>query len=464
MSASRILVLGAGGREHAIAWRLARDPHAPEVHVAPGNEGVAASFPCHALRETDAAAVVALARELRAELVVVGPEAPLAAGVADVLREAGFTTFGASREAAQLEASKWYAKQVMAEAGVPTAAAVECHAVAQTLDAMARFAPPWVLKADGLAAGKGVLVTSERAQAEAFARDCLDGARFGDGGRRLVFEEFLPGVEASVIAICDGEQFVLLPAARDHQRAFDGDQGETTGGRGAFAPLADVTPALEVEVGEQIVAPVLRVMAARGAPYRGALYVGLMLTPAGAKVVEFNARFGDPETQATFPLLGGVLSDVLEAAASGTMASSSVAASGMMEISSVAASGRGAGGSLTRLPGAAVVVAITDSDYPGTLRGTGRIEGLEALEASDPEVTVFHAGTRREQGLWCVAGGRAAYVLARGATIAAARTRVYAAIDRLGGEGWRVRRDIAAGADQRTLEHEPARPAVRGVD
>jgi phosphoribosylamine--glycine ligase len=450
MSASCILVIGSGGREHAIAWRLARDPHAPTVHVAPGNAGMAQQFTCHAVRETDPAAVVTLAQQLRAELVVVGPEAPLAAGVADALAAAGIAVFGASRECAKLEASKWYAKQVMREAGVPTAEAVECSSVAQAvaaLETMSRFAAPWVLKADGLAAGKGVLVTRERAEAEAFARECLEGARFGEGGRRLVIEEFLEGEEASVIAICDGERFVLLPAARDHKRAYDGDEGANTGGMGAFAPLADVTPALEAQIGERIVAPVLRVMAGRGAPYRGALYVGLMLGPAGPRVVEFNARFGDPETQVILPLLGGSVSDLLENAASGRVQP-----------------GRLALGECTRLPGAAVAVAITDVDYPGTAQGGGRIAGLELLEDAASGVTVFHAGTRREDDQWCVAGGRAAYVMAVGEDVAAARSRAYAAIARLGGDGWRVRRDIAASAEQRTLEHGTARPAVRGVD
>ncbi len=445
MSASCILVIGSGGREHAIAWRLARDPHAPTVHVAPGNQGIAQYFTCHAVCETDPTAVVTLAQRLRAELVVVGPEAPLAAGVADALAAAGIVVFGASRECARLEASKWYAKQVMREAGVPTAEALECTSVTQAataLETMSRFAPPWVLKADGLAAGKGVLVTRERAAAEAFARECLEGARFGEGGRRLVIEEFLAGDEASVIAICDGERFVLLPAARDHKRAFDGDEGANTGGMGAFAPLVDVTPALESQIGERIVAPVLRVMAGRGAPYRGALYVGLMLGPAGPRVVEFNARFGDPETQVILPLLGASLSGMLEHAALGRLAV----------------------GECTRLPGAAVAVAITDVDYPGTARGGGRIAGLEDLEAAQSGVTVFHAGTRLEGGQWRVAGGRAAYVMAEGEDVAAARSRAYAAIARLGGDGWRVRRDIAASAEQRNLEHGKARPAVRGVD
>ena len=470
MSASRILVIGSGGREHAIAWRLARDPHAPTVHVGPGNAGIAQHFACHAVRASDPAAVVALASELRAELIVIGPEAPLAAGVADALIAAGLTVFGASREGARLEASKWYAKQVMREAGVPTADAVACTDAATARATLDRFGPPWVLKADGLAAGKGVLVTTDRPSAEAFAQACLEGTRFGEGGRRLVIEEFLPGVEASVIAICDGERHLLLPAARDHKRAFDGDTGDNTGGMGAFAPLAEVTPALEAQVSERIVAPVLRVMAGRGAPYRGALYVGLMLAPSGPKVVEFNARFGDPETQVMMPLVGGSLTQCLAAAACGRLPAN------MTDGQAVPAPGADAAGALAaagarpdvepcvRLAGAAVAVALADVDYPGTPRGGGRIAGLEGLEAACPGVTVFHAGTRFDAGEWRVAGGRAAYVMAVDENVAAARERAYAAIARLGGEGWRVRRDIAASAEQRTLEHGPAGPVVRGVD
>src|SRR5262245_37211192 len=319
----RILVLGSGGREHALAWRLARDPERPEVVVAPGNDGIAAELRRIAVRETDPAAVVDLARRERPALVVVGPEAPLAAGVSDALVEAGFVVSGASRAAARLESSKWFAKELMREAGVPTPVAEEFTDVARAVMALARFGPPWVVKADGLAAGKGVLVTEQRSEAEAFVRACLEGGRFGEGGRRVVLETHVRGEEASAIAICDGVDHVLLPCAKDHKRALDGDRGPNTGGMGSFAPTPAVPPELERAISERVVTPVLRAMAARGTPYRGALYAGLMLNAAGPHVIEFNARFGDPETQSQLPLLEGSLSRLIARAAQGALEHSS---------------------------------------------------------------------------------------------------------------------------------------------
>lgn len=417
----RILVLGSGGREHALAWRLARDPERPEVHVAPGNDGMARAFTRHAVVDTDPVAVAALARDLAATLVVVGPEAPLAAGVSDALAAAGIAVSGASAAGARLESSKWFAKEIMREAGVPTARAEVFTTLADAEEALDRFGPPWVVKADGLAAGKGVLVTSSRGEAQAFLAGCLEGGRFGEGGHRVVLEEFLAGEEASVIAICDGERHVLLPAARDFKRAFDGDAGPNTGGMGSFAPSAAVTSDVENEVSSQVIAPVLRALAARGTPYRGALYAGLMLTGAGPCVIEFNARFGDPETQSILPLLGGSLARLLASASRGALEPESI----------------------VRRPGAAVTVALVDEGYPDAVRGGGTIEGLDALEAGG-EVTVFHAGTRHEDGRWRVKGGRAVYLTATGPQVEEARARVMAARARLSGTGWRNRSDIAA--------------------
>lgn len=419
MTPARILVLGSGGREHALAWRLARDPHAPEVLVAPGGDGSGRAFERLALRETDADAVVAACRERAVGLVVVGPEAALAAGVADALAAAGVPVFGASRAAARLESSKWFAKEVMREAGVPTAGAARCTTAAEAEAAFARFGAPHVVKADGLAAGKGVLVTADSAEAGRFARECLEGGAFGDSGRSVVVEEFLAGEEASVMAVCDGGCFVLLPAARDYKRALDGDRGPNTGGMGAYAPAPAVTPEVEAEVGSRVVAPVLRAMAARGTPYRGALYCGLMLAPGGVRVVEFNARFGDPETQSIVPLVGGSFAELLAGAARGAL-------------DPAAAVRRG---------GAAVTVALVDEGYPAAVRGGGVIEGLDALAARD--VTVFHAGTRLEAGRWTVRGGRAAYLTAVRDSHEAARRAVYEASAALSGSGWRCRGDIA---------------------
>ncbi len=421
---SRILVVGSGGREHALAWRLAQDPGAPEVVVAPGNDGIARTFRCLAVRDTDPAAVVELARREQVSLVVVGPEAPLAAGVSDALVAAGIPVSGASQAGARLEASKWFAKQVMLEAAVPTAHAESFERTADALGALSRFGPPWVVKADGLAAGKGVLVTSSHAEAAAFVRDCLQGGRFGDGGRRVVIEEHLTGEEASVLAVCDGERHVLLPAARDYKRASEHDQGPNTGGMGSFAPTPGVTAVVEQRVSEQVITPVLRAMAARGTPYRGTLYAGLMLTEAGPRVIEFNARFGDPETQSVLPLTGGSLGELLASAARGHLEP----------------------GAISRLPGAAVTVALVDSGYPDTVQGGGTIGGLDALAG----VQVFHAGTRFEDGEWRVRGGRAAYLTAVADQLEEARDRVYRAAASLSGRGWRCRTDVAAGVSQST--------------
>lgn len=440
MAISRILVVGSGGREHALAWRLARDSHAPHVIVTPGNDGMAQRFERLSVSETDPAAIVRAARDTRAELVVVGPESALAAGVSDALVEAGIPCFGASRAAARLESSKWFAKEVMREAGVPTARAFACATETEAFAALETLGAPHVVKADGLAAGKGVLVTSDLAEARAFAADCLSGSRFGAQGR-VVIEEFLVGEEASVIALCDGERFLLLPPARDHKRAFDGDAGPNTGGMGAIAPAPVVTREIERVTAERVVAPMLRTMAARGTPYVGALYCGLMVRAAHADahasgpggpgehgatgpvaVVEFNARFGDPETQATLPLVEGDFSAALAAAAKGRLAPDD----------------------LSRHTGGAVTIALVDEGYPVSAFGDGTIEGLDALEGRD-DLFVFHAGTRREGDTWRVKGGRAAYVTALGPDAAAARERAYAACATLRGAHWRMRSDIGAG-------------------
>ncbi len=423
MAPSRILVLGSGGREHALAWRLARDPEHPLVMVAPGNEGMAETFPCVALDPQDPAAVRAACERERVDLVVVGPEGPLAAGLADALADARIATFGPSRACARLEASKWFAKDVCRAAGVPTARAEVFEELASARAALPRFGPPWVIKADGLAAGKGVCVTAEPAEAGRFLADCLEGRRFGASGRRVVLEEFLRGEELSVFAVCDGDDAVLLPAARDHKRALDGDRGPNTGGMGAYAPARLADAALLERVRERVVRPLLAELARRGSPYRGLLYCGLMVAAGAPSVVEFNVRFGDPETQVVMPLLAGSLGRLLAAAAGGALA----------------------GAAVSTLPGAAVTVALVDAGYPGTPRADGTIVGLDAL-ASLPGVSVFHAGTRRAGNQWGVCGGRAAYVTATADDVAAARARAYAAVARLGGSGWRCRHDIAAGA------------------
>ena len=436
----RILIVGGGGREHAIAWRLSRDADVEHLCVAPGNDGIARSFSCHAVAENDHPRLLELCRAERVTLAVIGPEAPLAAGLADHLTANGIATFGPSAAAARLEASKWEAKQLMAACGVPTARAEVCGSRDEGLRILGAFDPPWVLKADGLAAGKGVRVTDDRAEAEAFLAECLDQARFGTAGRRVVIEEYLRGEEASVMSVCDGERFVTLPAARDYKRARDGDRGPNTGGMGAYAPAAAIDPALEETIGRTIVRPVLAAMAARGAPYRGVLYTGLMLTREGPRVVEFNCRFGDPETQAVMPLIEGGFARLLASAAAGNVDLDAIR--------------RGAG--------AAVSVALVDEGYPERVRGGGTIVGLEALMARG-DAWVFHAGSEWAGDAWRVRSGRAVHVAAAGPSLGEARARAYAAVDQLSGDGWRCRRDIAGAGPDAAPAHAGVRAASGGA-
>ena len=418
MTLSRLLVVGSGGREHALAWRLARDPEVSEVLVAPGNAGMERQFRRLPVDEKDGAALTDACRSERIDLAVIGPDAALEAGVVDHLVAAGIRVYGPTRAAAQLEWSKWFAKEVLLEAGVPTARAIRHTRFANARAHLETLGPPWVIKADGLAAGKGVLVTSARDEADSFLRDCLERGRFGPSGTTVVVEEHLEGEELSLTAVCDGRSCVLLSPARDYKRAGDGDQGPNTGGMGAFAPAAD--RAWVEEAGRHIVEPVLSILRQRGTPYLGTMYVGLMLTAQGPKVLEVNARFGDPETQVMMPLVEGSLANLLASAARGELDSNAV-----------------------RIAGAhTVTVALVDPGYPAALQGGGVLKGLDRA-AEKHGVTVFHAGTRWEDGEWRVSGGRAAYVVATGPTRESARERVYAAIADVGGAGWRCRRDIA---------------------
>jgi phosphoribosylamine---glycine ligase len=432
----RFLVVGRGGREHALAIRLAEDVDAADVLLAPGNEGASRSFRCLAIAEHETEALAEACRSERIDLVVIGPEGPLAAGIVEALGERRVLAFGPGREAARLESSKWFAKQIMFEAGVPTARGERHERVPEAVAALARFAPPWVIKLDGLASGKGVCVTAERERAEEFIAAGFTRGHAGGAQAAVVIEEFLEGLEASVMAVCDGRRHVLLTPARDYKRALAGDRGANTGGMGAFAPVA-AGETFEREVSERIVTPVLREMERRGTPFRGVLYVGLMIGPRGLSVVEFNVRFGDPETQVILPLTGGSLARLLMSAARG-------------ELDAAALSRRG---------GAAVAVALVDTDYPNAARGGGRIEGLERVLPADAHVV--YAAVTWEDAAWTVRGGRGAYVVAKGANRAAARTSVYAAIAKLGGTGWRCREDIGAG-DERAAAQALGPPASRG--
>jgi phosphoribosylamine--glycine ligase len=359
MSPARILILGSGGREHALAWRLARDPEAPEILVAPGNGGLAARFRCLDLDPSDVSRVVGVCRRESIDLVVVGPEAPLAAGITDRLSEQDVAVFGPSREAARLESSKAFAKEVLREASAPTPRARVLESAEAARGALAAAEPPWVLKVDGLAAGKGVLVTRDRAEADAFLDGCFGAERFGASGRRVLVEEFVVGEELSVMAVCDGERAVFLPAARDYKRAEDGDRGPNTGGMGAFAAPELADDALEHTVRTRIVEPVLAVLRARGAPFRGLLYAGLMCGADGVRVIEFNVRWGDPEAQVVLPLVSGSLSRLFASAARGALDPGAVGRDG----------------------GAAVTVALVDAGYPAP-RGDGLIEASTTSRVS----------------------------------------------------------------------------------
>jgi phosphoribosylamine---glycine ligase len=399
----RVVLVGSGGREHALAWRLSSSPALTELHAAPGNPGIARLATCHPVAADDGEGLTALSRSLDAELVVVGPEAPLVAGVADTLRHVGIPVFGPSAEAARIEGSKRFAKQVMAAAGVPTAALLGTPRV------------PCVLKADGLAAGKGVLVC----RTDAEVRAGLEVARGFDGA--TLVEELLEGPELSVFAVCDGRDAVVLAPARDYKRAFDGDQGPNTGGMGSFAPVPGLEEGLVDEIVETCVRPVLRELARRGAPFVGTLFVGLMLTPDGPRVLEYNCRFGDPETQSVLPLVGGDLLSALAAAANGSLAGSSLALG----------------------EGAAVTVVLAGGEYPAAGdRGTP-IDGVEAAEAAG--ALVFHAGTAFNRERLVTNGGRLLGVTGTGSTVPDARAKAYAAADLISIAGARRRDDIAAG-------------------
>jgi phosphoribosylamine--glycine ligase len=400
----KVLLVGSGGREHALAWKLSQAPSLRELHAAPGNPGIARHGSCHPVRAEDGEGLLDLARTLESDLVVVGPEAPLVAGVADELRHRGVAVFGPGRAAAMIEGSKSFAKDVMRAAGVPTA---------ETLP-IARA--PCVVKADGLAAGKGVFVCRTAAELDAG----LSAAAAFDGP--LVIEELLEGPEVSLLAVCDGARAVALAPAQDFKRAYDGDEGPNTGGMGAYAPVPGLGAAEVEDLLEQIHRPVLEELARRGARFVGVLFAGLMLTEQGPKVLEFNCRLGDPETQAVLPLHEGDLLETLAAAARGSLD----------------------GVEPRTGPGAAVTVVIAAGGYPdGADRGTA-IEGIEDAEAAG--ALVFHAGTALHDGRVRTNGGRVLNVTGTGATLAAARDHAYAAVERISFAGARWRRDIALAA------------------
>jgi phosphoribosylamine---glycine ligase len=420
-----ILLIGGGGREHALAWKIAASPLVDRLYCAPGNAGIAREAECIALDCTDHGAVIACCRAKAIDFVVVGPEAPLVAGLVDDLEQAGIKAFGPTRAAARLEGSKGFTKDLCRANHIPTAAYERFDAAAPAKQLLRRMAAPIVIKADGLAAGKGVVVAATAVEAEA-AVDMMFGGALGEAGGAVVIEEFLAGEEASFFVLSDGENAVPLATAQDHKRAFDGDLGPNTGGMGAVSPAPVMTPALERRALEEIVLPTLAAMKAMGAPYKGVLYAGLMITAQGPKLIEYNVRFGDPECQVLMPRLMSDLVPALIAARDGMLKNFA----------------------LRWYPEAALTVVMAAKGYPGDYaRGTvigglgeaGTIEGVE----------IFHAGTRREDGRVLANGGRVLDITASGKTVAEARARAYAAVDRIVWPEGFCRRDIGVRAAER---------------
>ncbi|MFI1283286.1 phosphoribosylamine--glycine ligase [Streptomyces sp. NPDC020858] len=412
----KVLVIGGGAREHALCRSLSLDPDVSALYCAPGNAGIAEVAELRPVDALDGDAVAALATELGAGLVIVGPEAPLVAGVGDAVRAAGIPVFGPSAEAAQLEGSKAFAKDVMAAAGVPTARSYVCTTPEEVDAALDAFGAPYVVKDDGLAAGKGVVVTEDRAAARAHALGC----------DRVVIEEYLDGPEVSLFAITDGVTVVPLQPAQDFKRALDGDEGPNTGGMGAYSPLPWADPKLVDEVMELVLQPTVDELRRRGTPFSGLLYAGLAITSRGTRVIEFNARFGDPETQVVLARLRTPLASVLLNAANGTL---------------------DAEPALVWREDAAVTVVIASHNYPETPRTGDPIEGLAEVAAEDaPDAYVLHAGTRREGDAVVSAGGRVLSVTATGSDLAQARAKAYKAVARIRLDGSQHRTDIAARA------------------
>ena len=425
----KILVVGSGAREHAVAWKLAGERAVSEIICAPGNAGIARIARCLPTDPGDPDALLALAEREAVDLTVVGPELPLARGARDLFAAHDQPLFGPTRAAAQLESSKAFAKQFMARHRVPTARSHICESAGEALETLARgeFGFPVVLKADGLAAGKGVTIAQDCVSAEQAVRDAMVDRRFGDAGARLVIEEHLEGEEVSFFAICDGRTAVTLPSAQDHKRAFDQDRGPNTGGMGAFAPSPLLTADLHSRVMREIVEPVLVGLREEGHEYRGLLYVGLMLTADGPRVVEFNVRLGDPEAQVVLPMLAGDLLPLIASAASGNLDSRTCDVGAEPHVGVVLAAG----------------------GYPGTYEKGKPIDGLDEAEAV-PGTLVFHAGTRRRNGRVVTDGGRVLTVVGRGDSFAQAIERAYQATACIKFDGKHARTDIGKKALPRT--------------
>jgi phosphoribosylamine--glycine ligase len=414
----RILVVGSGGREHALVWKLAQSPRAERIYCAPGNAGIEQQAECVPIPVTALAALADFAEQQQIGLTVVGPEAPLAAGIVDEFKRRGLRIFGPDRGAALLESSKIWCKQLLANYGIPTGSFVPLSNADEAVSYVEVLDPPIVVKADGLAAGKGVTIAQSVQEAKAAIRAAMVEGAFGEGGKRVIVEEYLSGPEVTVEVLSDGKNLYPLPPAQDHKRIFDNDKGPNTGGMGCYSPVPVLTPELYEQAMETIMRPTVRAMAAEGRPYVGCLYGGLVLTESGPQVLEFNCRFGDPESQVILPVLDADLVDLLEAAVEGALPS---------------------GGQEQK--GAAVCIVMASGGYPGEYQ-TGKVIGGLEQAGKGSDAIVFHAGTKRsDQGI-VTAGGRVLGVTGLGETLPAAIDAAYAAVSEISFEGAHYRRDI----------------------
>ena len=414
----RILVVGSGGREHALVWKLAQSTRAGKIFCAPGNAGIAAQAECVPIVETDLNALADFAQQQAIDLTVVGPEAALAAGIVDVFQQRGLRVFGPTRGAALLETSKVWCKHFLTKHGLPTGCYISSDDAEEALSYVETQEPPIVVKADGLAAGKGVTIAQTVEEAKAAIRAAMVEKVFGESGRRIIIEEYLRGPEVSVEAICDGKNLYPLPPAQDHKRVFDNDEGPNTGGMGCYSPVPALTDELFEQAIEQIMRPTLKAMVAEGRPYVGCLYAGLVITDQGLQVLEYNCRFGDPETQVVLPTMNGDLLDLIEAATEGA---------------------------LPAVPpeqtGAAVCVVMASGGYPGKYETGKLIRGLEEAAAM-PEVMVFHANTKKTEEGIVTAGGRVLGITGMGSALPQAIERAYQAVECISFDGGHYRRDI----------------------
>jgi len=413
----KILIVGGGGREHAIAWKLSQSPRVDRIYCAPGNAGIADLAECIDLSAEDIEGICRFACDQKVDLAVIGPEVPLAMGISDELAKAGVRVFGPDRSCARLEASKAFTKEFLARHGIPTAGYREFTSTDEAAGAIGIYGWPMVIKADGLAAGKGVVIAENRTEAEKALKDMMEDRVFGNAGDRVVVEEFLTGIEASVLCFVDGKTIVPMESAQDYKKIFDGDKGPNTGGMGTYSPSLLFDEKLESQIRERILEPTLAGFVKDGLDYRGVLFIGIMISEDGPKVIEFNTRFGDPETQSVLLRLETDLVDIMDAVIDGRLAEQEITWSSDRTICVVAAAG----------------------GYPGNYEKGKAITGLDAVE---PDVIVFHAGTKRRNGVVETAGGRVLGVAARAATAEEARAKVYRNVERISFEGMQYRMDI----------------------